>query len=129
MIKKRKVKLCGKKAKNVIDFEKRILIKILEDPIFLKQKSKLQNLITYFDNQLNSTRQIEKKTSAIKIFMVRDNQKTLEIQKKALKKNILVSCIRPPTVPIRGARIRVSINANHKKKDINNLIHFLKNEI
>ena len=105
------------------------LIKILEDPIFLKQKSKLQNLITYFDNQLNSSRQIEKKTSAIKIFMVRDNQKTLEIQKKALKKNILVSCIRPPTVPIGGARIRVSINANHKKKDINNLIQFLKNEI
>ena len=29
------------------------LIKILEDPIFLKQKAKLQNLITYFDDQLN----------------------------------------------------------------------------
>ena len=105
------------------------LIKILEDPIFLRQKAKLQNLITYFDAQLNTSVKIEKKTSAIKIFMVKDNQKTLEIQKKALKKNILVSCIRPPTVPVGGARIRVSINANHKKKDINNLIQFLKNEI
>ena len=92
------------------------LIKILEDPIFLKQKAKLQNLITYFDAQLNPSVQIEKKTSAIKIFMVKDNQKSLEIQKKALKKNILVSCIRPPTVPVGGTRIRVSINANHKKK-------------
>ena len=105
------------------------LIKILEDPIFLRQKAKLQNLITYFDAQLNTSVKIEKKTSAIKIFMVKNNQKTLEIQKKALKKNILVSCIRPPTVPVGGARIRVSINANHKKKDINNLIQFLKNEI
>jgi len=105
------------------------LIKILEDPIFLKQKAKLQNIITYFDAQLNTSLQTEKKTSAIKIFMVEDNQKTLKIQKKALKKNILVSCIRPPTVPVGGARIRVSINANHKKKDINNLIQFLKNEI
>ena len=105
------------------------LIKILEDSIFLKQKAKLQNLITYFDAQLNTSLRIEKKTSAIKIFMVKDNQKTLEIQKKALKKNILLSCIRPPTVPVGGARIRVSINANHKKKDINNLIQFLKNEI
>ena len=62
------------------------LIKILEDPIFLRQKAKLQNLITYFDAQLNTSVKIEKKTSAIKIFMVKDNQKTLEIQKKALKK-------------------------------------------
>ena len=37
------------------------LIKILEDPIFLKQKAKLQNLITYFDDQLNSSKQIEKR--------------------------------------------------------------------
>ena len=42
------------------------LIKILEDPIFLKQKAKLQNLITYFDAQLNSPIKIKKKTSAIK---------------------------------------------------------------
>ena len=48
--------------------------------------------------------------------MVKDNQKTLEIQKKALKKNILLSCIRPPTVPVGGARIRVSINGITKKK-------------
>jgi 8-amino-7-oxononanoate synthase len=105
------------------------LIKILEDSIFLKQKVKLQNLITHFDNQLNPLKQNVEKTSAIKIFIVKDNKKTLAIQKKALKNNILISCIRPPTVPRDGARIRISINADHKKKDINHLVQFLKNEI
>ena len=63
------------------------LIKILEDPIFLRQKSKLQNLITYFDAQLNTSERLKKRPLQLK-YLWSKITKNFRNSKKALKKYI-----------------------------------------
>ncbi len=44
---------------------------------------------------------------------------------KLLKNNIIVSCIRPPTVQPGSSRIRIAINVSHKVQDIEDLVNAL----
>ena len=52
-------------------------------------------------------------------------EKSLNIQKALLDKNILVSCVRPPTVPPNSSRLRIALNAGHSLSDINYLVETL----
>lgn len=47
---------------------------------------------------------------------------TLDIMQKLRNDNILVSAIRPPTVPASSARLRVAVNAKHTIDDIEKLV-------
>ena len=58
--------------------------------------------------------------------IVKSEVKALEISKLLFKKGLLVSAIRPPTVPINTARLRLAFNAGHTKKQIDKLIVNLK---
>ncbi len=58
----------------------------------------------------------------IKSILVESAMKALEIQHKLLEKNILVSCIRPPTVPTNASRIRVSLSCMHTEAQITQLL-------
>ena len=49
----------------------------------------------------------------------------MQISKALYKKNILVSAIRPPTVPKNTSRLRISITAAHTKNDISLLVKTL----
>ena len=49
----------------------------------------------------------------------------MQISKALYKKNILVSAIRPPTVPKNTSRLRISITASHTKNDISLLVKTL----
>ncbi|WP_370931674.1 aminotransferase class I/II-fold pyridoxal phosphate-dependent enzyme [Bartonella sp. DGB1] len=55
-----------------------------------------------------------------------DEKSAILMQEKLAKKNILVSCIRPPTVPPNAARLRISLTSNHTIDDLNYLIEQLK---
>ncbi len=65
----------------------------------------------------------------IKSILVASNMKAIEIQQKLLEKNILVSCIRPPTVPNNASRIRISLNCLHTEAQITQLLDELSYEI
>ena len=41
------------------------------------------------------------------------------------KNNIIISCVRPPTVPVGTARIRIALNISHTQADIEQLIKIL----
>ena len=56
----------------------------------------------------------------------KEEKLALAITEKLCQKGIIVSCIRPPTVPLNSARIRIALNSNHKKSDIEKLITELK---
>ena len=55
----------------------------------------------------------------IRCVLVKDNLLALKIQEYLETQGFFVSCIRPPTVPNKTARIRVSLNYNHTISDIN----------
>ena len=56
-----------------------------------------------------------------------DANETIQLSKALYKKNILVSAIRPPTVPRGTSRLRISITAAHTKKDISSLVNAVSN--
>jgi 8-amino-7-oxononanoate synthase len=59
----------------------------------------------------------ESATSIIPV-MVGDPQQALAMSKKLFAKGIFVSAIRPPTVPVNKARLRVTVTAAHTPEDI-----------
>lgn len=56
--------------------------------------------------------------SHIQPFIVGDPVKTLGLSKSLQDKNILVSAVRPPTVPKNTSRLRVSLTASHTAEQV-----------
>ena len=50
--------------------------------------------------------------------LVEDNEVTLEFSRRLFDVNILAVAIRPPTVPLKAARLRLSIMATHSREDL-----------
>ncbi|MCX5634078.1 MAG: 8-amino-7-oxononanoate synthase [Phycisphaerae bacterium] len=53
--------------------------------------------------------------------IIGDNKKTLEVSEKLFEKGFLVVAIRPPTVAPGTARLRISIQCDHTKEQIDSL--------
>jgi 8-amino-7-oxononanoate synthase len=58
--------------------------------------------------------------------LVGNEKRAIRLQGELLKKQIMVSCVRPPSVPPGTSRLRVAINASHNQDDINRLVEELK---
>jgi 8-amino-7-oxononanoate synthase len=65
-------------------------------------------------------------TSHIIPVIIGDNKKTLEISKKLFEKGFFVVAIRPPTVAPGTARLRISLQCDHTKEQIDNLCDSIK---
>jgi 8-amino-7-oxononanoate synthase len=59
---------------------------------------------------------------AILPLLIGDNSRTLALAGALGQYGFRVGAIRPPTVPIGGARLRLTVSAAHKKEDIDTLI-------
>ena len=101
-----------------------IALKALE---FAKRGDVQTNLyknIEYFhkiaSEQNIDIRKIEK--SPIIPVLIGDEKKALEVSKKLLRKQFFVHAIRYPTVKLKEARLRISLNANHNQEEIYSLI-------
>ncbi|WP_285162843.1 8-amino-7-oxononanoate synthase [Shewanella goraebulensis] len=64
-------------------------------------------------------------TTAIQPVIIGDSDKTLLIASKLYDAGFAVGAIRPPTVPAGQARLRITINAQHNKNDIAQLVDVL----
>ncbi|MCK5902280.1 MAG: 8-amino-7-oxononanoate synthase [Cocleimonas sp.] len=60
--------------------------------------------------------------SAIQPLLVGSNEKALKISQQLLDNGLLVSAIRPPTVPIGTARLRITFSAEHTEKMVDELL-------
>ena len=91
---------------------------------------KLHDNISYF-NQICMRKNIKMNSSnvPIKTYNVGNPHLTMEIRDKFLRDGILVQGIRYPTVPKGHDKIRITITANHMKKDIDKLLNTLENII
>lgn len=85
---------------------------------------KLQELTRHFIMKSNSfgLKLTSDELTPIKSILVADENQLMQLQERLLVKGIYVSAIRPPTVPQNASRIRVSLNCEHSKEQIDYLI-------
>ena len=95
-----------------------------------KRYEKLHNNISYFD-KVCQRKNIEINSSSvpIKTYHVGNPTLTINIRDRFLENGIFVQGIRYPTVPKGQDKIRMTITANHTKKDIDKLLNTLENII
>lgn len=63
--------------------------------------------------------------TAIQPLIVGASAQALRLSEKLLQKNILVGAIRPPTVPLNTARLRITLSAAHTESDLEQLLDAL----
>lgn len=94
------------------------------------RREKLQELIWYFQE---CCEQIGLKVSTsdtpIQPIIIGASETALNISDQLLNAGILVPAIRPPTVPINSARLRISFSAEHTKTQLDQLIVALEQSI
>lgn len=88
------------------------------------RREKLQENIFNFNQsaQKQGLALISSEPTPIRSINLKDNKLVLKVQEGLLEDGFYVSAIRPPTVPQNTARIRISLNALHSKKQIDYLI-------
>jgi 8-amino-7-oxononanoate synthase len=83
----------------------------------------LQALINYFKVNLKLNKwHLMPSDTTIQPLVVGDNFQALHLSETLQAQGILVPAIRPPTVPVNTARLRISISAAHRLEDIQQLI-------
>lgn len=91
------------------------------------RREKLQSLIKQFRKgaeQLGLA--LMKSNTAIQPLLIGDVARTMQLSRALMDQGILVSAIRPPTVPNGSARLRITLSANHSESQVNQLLHALE---
>lgn len=65
----------------------------------------------------------------IQPILIGDNAKALELSGKLKEKGILVTAIRPPTVPEGTARLRITLSATHTAEQVDHLLTHLESAL
>ncbi|QQD20058.1 8-amino-7-oxononanoate synthase [Spongiibacter nanhainus] len=64
-------------------------------------------------------------TTAIQPLLVGEEERALAISRDLEERGVLISAIRPPTVPQGTSRLRITLSAAHTEKDIDTLLEVL----
>ncbi|WP_020407591.1 8-amino-7-oxononanoate synthase [Hahella ganghwensis] len=64
--------------------------------------------------------------SPIQPILIGETEKALELANALRKKGILITAIRPPTVPANTSRLRVTFSAGHTQQDLERLLEALQ---
>jgi glycine C-acetyltransferase/8-amino-7-oxononanoate synthase len=81
---------------------------------YLKEKLELLNF-----NVISSE-------SPIIPILIGDAKKAVDVSKFLYKKGILIPAIRPPTVPARSSRLRMTVMSTHTREDMERLLDVLR---
>ena len=102
----------------------RASLKLLRDEP--EHRHKLQDNIDYFRRCCKQAGiDTENSTTAIQPIIIGDDDKATSTSKKLFESGLLVTAIRPPTVPEGTARLRVTISASHTNVHIDQLAETL----
>lgn len=92
------------------------------------ERVKLEELSQYARSNLRKNGfNIGKSITHIIPIIIGSEEACLNAKNKLLEQNIILSAIRPPTVPPNTSRLRIAICSKHTKEDIDQLIYALKN--
>jgi 8-amino-7-oxononanoate synthase len=87
------------------------------------RREHLQQLIRQFRKGAEQTGlQLMKSDTAIQPVLIGDSQKAVEMSQKLFDQNILITAIRPPTVPEGTARLRITFSAEHNEEHVEQLL-------
>jgi len=91
------------------------------------RREKLHNNIAYFKQCLQQTGlPATHSNTAIQPLIIGQVERTVEISRHLRQNGVLVSAIRPPTVPEGTARLRITLCAEHSHAQIDQLIELLR---
>ena len=99
-------------------------LRIVEEESWRREK--LQSLIKQF--RIGASKlgfELIDSITPIQPLIIGSSEKALTLSEKLLEKNILISAIRPPTVPEGTARLRVTFSATHTEEHVNKLLTVL----
>ena len=102
----------------------RAALRIVQDEP--ERRERLQELIKYFRSGARQLdiELLESKTP-IQPLLVRDAMHAMRLSEALLRQDILVTAIRPPTVPVGTARLRITLSAAHEFSQIDRLLDVL----
>ncbi|MDX1914764.1 MAG: 8-amino-7-oxononanoate synthase [Methylophilus sp.] len=82
-------------------------------------RARLQTLIIALKQHLKVSRwQLMPSETAVQPLLVGSNHEALSLSEYLQTRGILVPAIRPPTVPVNTARLRISLSAAHQLQDV-----------
>ena len=95
------------------------------------RREKLHQNIHFFNGVANEqgVALVSSHETPIRAILIENKVKLLRIQNLLLKRGFYVSAIRPPTVPEKSSRLRISLNALHSERDIVLLINNIRDLI
>ena len=100
-------------------------LKVIKDEP--QRRKHLKALIDYFkEKTANLDFQFLPSSSAIQALVVGANSRALTLRKRLMEEGIMISAIRPPTVPVGSARLRITLSANHTFSQLDQLIQILE---
>jgi 8-amino-7-oxononanoate synthase len=89
-------------------------------------RTHLQHLIaTLKQNLILKKWQLMPSVTAVQPLLIGSNHAAVRLSEHLQKQGILVPAIRPPTVPVGTARLRISLSAAHSEQDVIKLAHAL----
>lgn len=87
------------------------------------RREKLTTLIAYFQRGAAERNiPLMASISPIQPVLIGDDEKVIKIGELLLEAGYWTGAIRPPTVPVGGARLRITLNAEHSKEHIDGLL-------
>jgi 8-amino-7-oxononanoate synthase len=90
------------------------------------KRGHLKQLISYFrQGAVGLGFELMPSNSAIQPIMIGDTHQAVALSQYLESEGLLVAAIRPPTVPDKTARLRVTLSANHCIEDIDELLEAL----
>ena len=96
-------------------------IKLLKN--FDKQREKIRKLSKYFRKSLEQN-SLSYESPIIPV-LIEDPKETIILRDRLLEKGILVGAVRPPTVPGKTSRLRISLHSGVEKTLVDELLSFL----
>ncbi|MDQ8039488.1 MAG: 8-amino-7-oxononanoate synthase [Rickettsiella sp.] len=91
-----------------------------------KENWRREKLISLIEHFKCVAKQLElpflESLTPIQPLLIGDPEQTMKLATYLLKKGFLVNAIRPPTVPKKTSRLRISLNALHSEKNIDSLL-------
>ncbi len=103
----------------------RVSLKLIKEETWRREK--LQALIQQFKQGANQLGvKLMPSNTPIQPILLGSTERSLKLSKTLSDQGILVSAIRPPTVPEGQSRLRVTFSANHTTDHVEQLLHALE---